>query len=78
MFADDTNIYYEAKKLKELERVINRELKWLNQWLSVNRLALNISKTNFVIFHPYNKSFKESITLMINKKRLHRKNMLNI
>ena len=52
LFADDTNIYYEADNLKELEKALNKELHWLNHWLNVNRLALNISKTNFVIFHP--------------------------
>ena len=66
LFADDTNLYHEADSLKKLERVVNTELKWLN--LSVNRLALNIKPTNFVIFHPFNKPPKETITLQINKK----------
>ena len=70
LFADDTNIYYEADNLKDLERIVNKELKWLHHWLSVNRLALNISKTNFVIFHPYNKPTKEFITIKINKKAI--------
>ena len=33
LFADDTNIYYEADNLKDLERIVNKELKWLHQWL---------------------------------------------
>ena len=45
-------------------------MKWLHQWLCVNRLALDISKTNFVIFHPYNKPLKELITIKINKKAI--------
>ena len=67
LFADDTNIYYEADNLKKLERIINKELKWLNHWLNVHRLSLNISKTNFVIFYPFNKPMKNYITLKINK-----------
>ena len=70
LFADDTNIYYEADNLKTLERVVNNELQWLNHWLNVNRLSLNISKTNFVIFHPFNKPIKELITIKINKKAI--------
>lgn len=70
LFADDTNIYYEANNLKDLERTINKELCWLNHWLNVNRLALNISKTNFVVFHPFNKPLKEYITIKINKKAI--------
>ena len=70
LFADDTNIYYEADNLHDLEFIVNKELKGLHQWLSVNRLSLNISKTNFVIFHPYNRPLSESITLKINKKAI--------
>ena len=33
----------------------------------VNRLSLNIEKTNFVVFHPYNKPLQQNITLIINK-----------
>ena len=51
LFADDTNIYYESADLLEFEKVVNTELKNLSLWLKVNRLALNISKTNFLIFH---------------------------
>ena len=55
LFADDTNIYYEAESLNKLETIINKELKKLHTWLIVNRLSLNIDKTNFLVFHPYNK-----------------------
>ena len=70
LFVNDTNIYYESDDLKKLERIVNKELEWLNHWLNVNRLALNIKKTNFVIFHPYNKPIKELITLKINNKAI--------
>ena len=36
----------------------------------VNRLSLNIDKTNFVVFHPYNKPMKYNITLKIQKKAI--------
>ena len=70
LFADDTNLYYESYDLKKIEKVVNKEMNKLFQWLCSNRLALNISKTNFVIFHPYNKPVKEVITLKINKKAI--------
>ena len=50
LFADDTNIYYKDESLGNLEKKVNKELKTLYLWLSVNRLALNIEKTNFVIY----------------------------
>ena len=70
LFADDTNIYFESDNLFKLQKVINKELKKLNIWLNINRLSLNISKTNFLIFHPYNKPLKHRITLKINKKAI--------
>ena len=32
--------------------------------------SLNITKTNFVVFHPFYKPLKETITLKINKKAI--------
>ena len=55
LFADDTNIYHESNSLNDLERTVNKELNKLYLWLNLNRLSLNIDKTNFIIFHPYNK-----------------------
>ena len=70
LFADDTNIYYEDDSLQNLEKKVNKELHSLYLWLSVNRLSLNIDKTNFVIFHPYNKPLKYNVTIKINKKAI--------
>ena len=52
LFADDTNLLYAARNLKSLESVVNVELLNVCDWLSVNKLSLNIKKTNFVTFHP--------------------------
>ena len=70
LFADDTNIYFESDDLSKLERAVNKELRKLYLWLNVNRLSLNVSKTNFIIFHPYNKPLKQNITLKINNKAI--------
>jgi hypothetical protein len=66
LFADDTNIYLESDDLKNLENTMNKELEKLHEWLCINRLSLNISKTNFVIFCAINKP-KIPITIIINK-----------
>ena len=69
LFADDTNIFYEGSNLDVLERTVNKELKKLSLWLNANRLALNISKTNFVIFAAKNKPL-QNVTLLINKEAI--------
>ena len=76
LFADDTNIYFESDDLIKLEKVVNKELKNIFLWLNVNRLSLNVSKTNFIIFHPYNKPLKQHITLKINNKAIMEKDSI--
>ena len=34
------------------------------------QLSLNIAKTKFLVFHPYNKPVKQKITLKIHKKAI--------
>ena len=36
LFADDTNIYYEAESLEKLQSVVNKELKKVKIWLDVS------------------------------------------
>ena len=73
LFTDDTNIYYESNSLNDIERTVNKEFDKLYLWLNVNRLSLNIDKTNFIIFHPYNKPLKQHVTIKINKKAINEK-----
>ena len=44
---------YSNKDLKDLETVVNEELIKVGDWLDANKLSLNTSKSNFVIFHLY-------------------------
>jgi hypothetical protein len=45
MYADDTNISFQSNKLDELEGLMNIELGNLKEWLNVNKLSLNVAKT---------------------------------
>ena len=65
LFADDTNIYYESDSIQDLEKTINKELHKLYLWLNINRLSLNIDKTNYIIFHRYNKPMKQHISIYL-------------
>ena len=55
LFADDTNILSSSKNLISLENTMNIELNKIYQWLISNKLTLNLTKSNFVIFRPYQK-----------------------
>ena len=47
LFADDTNIYFEAPDMFTLQKIMNRELRYVKKWLDANKLALNIEKNKF-------------------------------
>ena len=65
MFADDTNHLFADKDLKNLESTVNKELAKVLHWLPPNKLSLNIKKSNFVIFHPYQKQVNYKVKLKI-------------
>ena len=52
---------------------MNRELKKVKKWLDASQLALNIDKTNFVIFHSPQKKIAEQIIIKFMKKKIQRK-----
>ena len=70
LFADDTNIVYADNNLKSLDDIVNLELRKLCDWLTTNKLTLNIKKTNFVIFCPAQRklTFQPNITIFDNDK----------
>ena len=50
LFADDTNILFSNPDPIILESLINTELKEISNWFKLNKLSLNIKKTNYMIF----------------------------
>ena len=74
LFADDTSIYYDANDLITLQKVINRELRKVRKWLEANKLASNISKTNYVIFHSPSKKINEFIKIKLGWKAINQVN----
>jgi hypothetical protein len=55
LFADDTTILLSSNNYETLIEDTNREIEKLSKWFSLNKLSLNISKTNYIIFHAQNK-----------------------
>ena len=50
LFADDTNLFRSGSDLNVLCNEFSAELSKLYSWFNVNKLSLNITKTNFMIF----------------------------
>ena len=50
LFADDTNIFCSNENVEVLQDTLNRELAKLFVWFSINKLSLNLGKTNYMLF----------------------------
>ena len=62
LFADDTNLFCNGTDLQEMEKCINDKPAQISQWLKVNKLSLNVKKTNYVLFTK-----SRNIPLKLNK-----------
>ena len=51
--ADDTNIFHSHRDLPEWVSELNTELNKIYKWFCVNKLSLNIAKTNYILFGRY-------------------------
>ena len=69
LFADDSNLFYSNKSLSTLEKKVNDELLLIADWLSANKLSLNVKKSH-VLFHPPQKKVSSNITLAIGNNQL--------
>lgn len=72
LFADDTNVFHTGKNVVDVSTILNDELKNLSIWFKVNKLSLNISKTNYMIFDSKGKEIDCTISIDgVNVERVH-------
>ena len=69
-FADDTTTVTSSSNEGALFVAVNRSLASIDQWLSVNRLSLNIKKTKFMIVSDNNITHNSSISIRHRKVEL--------
>ena len=50
LFADDTSLFLSHKNISKLQTVLNTELIKISKWLYMNKLSLNIGKTQYMVF----------------------------
>ncbi len=67
LYADDTNAFFSNSYLRTLSSAVQNEMNKVVKWLNANKLLINASKTEFVIFRSKNKSLSNTeITIKIN------------
>ena len=55
-FADDTDLVKFSSSMKVINKQVNKDLKTLSNWLIVNKIFLNASKTELVLFRSAKKA----------------------
>lgn len=70
-FADDTNLLYSSSSLKSIKKHINIDLKHLLHWLNANKISLNATKTEVVLFRHRNKQLDYDVRLKLNGNKLY-------
>lgn len=65
LFADDTNIFYSNNNSDDLETVVNNELFKLTIWFKANKLSLNISKTNYMLFRSNRRNCIDNFNIFL-------------
>ena len=70
-FADDTNLLLTNSSLKQLKKHLNIDLSLMSSWLKANKISLNVSKTELLIFHLLNKPINYELKVKLNGKWLY-------
>ena len=70
LFADDTCLLYSNPSLKCIEKRLNVDLKRLFKWLCANKISLNVSKTEVLLFRNTHKVINHNVRLKLNGKTL--------
>lgn len=65
MYADDTLLTVAADTIEEAEKLMNDDLKILNEWLKFSKLSLNVTKTKFMIISQKKKLDFDKVKIKI-------------
>ena len=71
-FADDTNILFLHISLKKINKYINHDLSQIVQWqwLTANKILLNASKTEIILFYPKTKTITKHLNFRISGQKI--------
>ena len=61
MFANNTKLFHPHQNIKTLFGMVNCELQKICEWFRANKLSLNVTKTNYTLFHK--NSIKDKLLL---------------
>ena len=59
-----------SERVKKLQKQVNLDLKYLGKWLKANKISLNASKTEILIWRHPNKPINYDLKLKIDGKKI--------
>ena len=79
MYADDTTLYSNINNANS-DIILNNELCKISDWLSSNKLSLNVKKTKYMVFHTLQKRliYPTLKLINVNIKRVSQFNFLGV
>ena len=69
-YADDTNLLLTEKSLKKINKQVNQDLALICRWLRANKINLNTSKTEIIIFRPNQKQITKHLNFRISEQKI--------
>ena len=69
-FADDTNFLYISKSLKKIQKYVNLDLRFVCNWLKANKISLNASKTEMLVFRDPRRKIDFDLKIKIDGKKV--------
>ena len=71
MYADDTLLYTYGKDVEKIKHALNNDLKQLENWLRLNQMHVNVSKTKVMLLHSKTKQrILHDFDVYLNDKKL--------
>ena len=71
-FADDTCLLNIQNTISKINRSLNKDLKELSFWLNANKIALNVAKTEVILFKTKYNPCDTDLRLKLYRKRLYK------
>ena len=71
-FADDTCLLNIQNTISKINRSLNKDLKELSFWLNANKIALNVAKTEVILFKTKHKPCNTDLKLKLCRKKLYK------
>ena len=70
-FADDTGLPNIEDSICGINKTLNKDLRKRSFWLYANKIALNVAKTEIILFKTSNKNYDADLKTKLCRKRIH-------